>query len=333
MGAAIGEGARPGERYAVLLDVDTGHDDAVAILLAARHLRVLCITTVSGNAPLQNTTLNTLKILEVARRADIPVAAGMDRPLVAPPLHGVAIHGASGLDGAELPDPSRGPVPQHGVQFMVERLRENPGCWVVATGPLTNVAMALRQAPDLSSHVAGISLMGGSTAGGNVTAAAEFNIFADPEAAAIVFECGIPIRMVGLNLTRQAVVLDEDVKRIRRIGTRLARTLADLLDFYNRTAMNVFGRPGGLMHDPCAVAWMIDPGLIEFRSMHVAVELAGTFTRGMTVCDFRHEHRTPDEIPEGGGVSRGRRPNVDVGVRLDRERFLELLVSTIRDYG
>jgi pyrimidine-specific ribonucleoside hydrolase len=180
--------------------------------------------------------------------------------------------------------------------------------------------------------LAGISLMGGSTEGGNVTPAAEFNIYGDPEAAAVVFESGIPIWMVGLNLTRQALTTDDEVQRLRAMGTRLGRVVADLLDFYNGTARRVFGRPGGHMHDPCAVAWLIDPTLVTFRPMHVAIELHGTLTRGMTVCDARHVTGTPDQIPGQQGVRRGKAPNVQVGMQLDRPRFIETLLSALAEY-
>jgi inosine-uridine nucleoside N-ribohydrolase len=324
----MGKGA-----YRIIHDVDTGHDDALAILLAAPHLEILGVTTVSGNAPLAKTTANTLKILELAGLTAIPVAAGMDRAMLAQPLHGAAIHGESGLDGPTLPSPTMPLDPRHGVQFLIETVRQHPGCWLVPTGPLTNVAMALRQAPDLAGHLAGISLMGGTTFGGNVTPAAEFNIYVDPEAAAVVFESGIPIRMFGLNVTRQALVLDDEVRRIRAIGTRLAEVVAQLLEFYNGTARRVFGRAGGWLHDPCAVAWMIDPSLFEFQPMHVAVELSGVRTRGMTVCDFRYEGGTADHIPVEGGMRRGQRPNVEVATRLDRERFFELLVAALATYA
>jgi inosine-uridine nucleoside N-ribohydrolase len=318
--------------YRIIHDVDTGHDDALAILLAAPHLEILGITTVSGNAPLSKTTVNTLKILELAGLTAVPVAAGMDRALLAEQLHGAAIHGESGMDGPVLPTPTTPMDPRHGVTFLIDTIRQHPGCWLVPTGPLTNVAMALRQAPDLANHLAGISLMGGTTLGGNVTPAAEFNIYVDPEAAAVVFGSGIPIKMFGLNVTRQALVLDDEVRRIRGIGTHVAEIVAQLLEFYNGSARRVFGRTGGWLHDPCAVAWMIDPSLFEFRPMHVGVELNGTRTRGMTVCDFRYEGGTADHIPIEGGMRRGQAPNVDVAMRLDRGRFFDLLVSTLATY-
>jgi pyrimidine-specific ribonucleoside hydrolase len=316
----------------VLFDVDTGHDDAFGFLLAARRLDVLGITTVSGNASLANTTENTLKMLEAAGLTHIPVAAGMARPLAGAPIYAPEIHGKSGLDGPVLPPPRMRPDPRHGVGFMIDTIRAHPGCWLIATGPLTNVAAALNQAPDLGQHLAGISLMGGTTEGGNVTPAAEFNIYVDPEAAAVVFESGIPIKMAGLNLTRQALVGDREVARLKAMGTHLGKIAAELLEFYNGTARRVFGRAGGFLHDPCAVACLIDSSLITFRPMHVAVELHGALTRGMTVCDFRHETGTPDQIAVQADFRRGRRPNADVGVRLDRERFLDLLFSALNQY-
>ncbi|MDR7482427.1 MAG: nucleoside hydrolase [Armatimonadota bacterium] len=321
-----------GEPPAVLLDVDTGHDDAFAILLAARRLRVIGITTVCGNAPLERTTENTLKILEAAGLTDIPVAAGMARPLLSPPLHGPEIHGPSGLDGYDFPPPRLRPDRRHAVPFLIEEIRRHPGCWLIPTGPLTNIAVALREAPDLKDVLAGISLMGGSTEGGNVTPAAEYNIYADPEAAAVVFESGIPLWMAGLNLTRQALTTDDEVRRLRALGTLLGRVAADLLDFYNGTARRVFGRPGGYLHDPCAVAWLIDPAVVVFRPAHVAVELHGTLTRGATVCDLRHVTGTPDQIQALEGVRRGRPPNAQVGMHLDRARFLDLLLGALGEY-
>jgi pyrimidine-specific ribonucleoside hydrolase len=321
-----------GPRPEVILDVDTGHDDAFAVLLACRRLTVLGVTTVCGNAPLERTTENTLKILEAAGIADVPVAAGMSRPLVNAPLHSPEIHGPSGLDGPDLPPPSRRPDPRHGVQFLIDEIRAHPGCWLVPTGPLTNVAVALRTAPDLKPRLAGISLMGGSTEGGNVTPAAEYNIYADPEAAAMVFDSGVPIWMAGLNLTRQALTTDEEVRRFRAMGTRLGAVAADLLEFYNGTARRVFGRPGGYLHDPCAVAWLIDPSLVAFKPMHVAVELHGGLTRGMTVCDERYVGGTPERIQAQQGVRRGQPPNVQAGVHLDRPRFIELLIAALGEY-
>lgn len=322
----------PNEVPTVLLDVDTGHDDAFAILLAARRLRVVGITTVCGNAPLERTTENTLKVLEAAGLTDIPVAAGMARPLVNAPLHGPEIHGPSGLDGYDFPPPRLRPDRRHAVTFLIEEIRRHPGCWLIPTGPLTNVAVALREAPDLKHVLAGISLMGGSTAGGNVTPAAEYNIYADPEAAAVVFESGVPLWMAGLNLTRQALTTDEEVRRLRALGTHLGRVAADLLEFYNGTARRVFGRPGGYMHDPCAVAWLIDPAVVTFHPAHVAVELHGTLTRGMTVCDLRHHGGTPDRIQAQEGVRAGQPPNAQVGMHLDRPRFLALLLGALAEY-
>lgn len=316
----------------VILDVDTGHDDAFAILLAARRLKVIGITTVCGNAPLERTTENTLKILEAAGLTEIPVAAGMARPLISPPLHSPEIHGPTGMDGPVLPAPRTRPDRRHGVRFLIEEVRAHPGCWLIPTGPLTNIALALREAPDLRQHLAGISLMGGSAEGGNATPAAEYNIYADPEAAAIVFESGIPIWMVGLNLTRQALTTDDEVRRLRDIGTALGKVAAELLEFYNGTARRVFGRAGGYLHDPCAVAWLIDPAVVAFRPMHVAVELQGALTRGMTVCDARYVSGTPDQIQGLEGVRRGQAPNAQVGVQLDRPRFIELILSALTEY-
>jgi pyrimidine-specific ribonucleoside hydrolase len=316
--------------YSVVLDVDTGIDDAFAVWLALRHLKVLGITTVAGNAPLSRTTENTLKILELAGRAGTPVAAGADRPLAGPPLYGASVHGDDGLADLGLPAPRTKPDRRHAVQFLADTVRANPGCWLIPTAPLTNIALALRDAPDLAKHLGGVSLMGGSTSGGNVTPAAEYNIYADPEAAAIVFASGVPIKMAGLNLTRQADIQDDEVARVRALGTPLGAIAARMLEFYNTRLRALSGRPG-VMHDPCAVAWMIDPSLVEFRPMHVAVELLGSLTRGMTVCDMRREARpghaaSDDTLP-------GHPPNAEVGIRLVRDRFFALLWSSLAGLG
>jgi inosine-uridine nucleoside N-ribohydrolase len=270
----------------VLVDCDPGHDDAIALVLAARHTDLVGITTVAGNAPLERTTANALAVTEMIG-VDVPVHAGASRPLLAPLRTAEVIHGQSGLDGADLPTPSRGPASSDAVGYLIETVRAEEGLWLVAVGPLTNVALALRHAPELADRLAGISLMGGSATFGNRTAVAEFNIWADPEAAAIVFESGARIVMSGLNLTLQLLATPERRDALRATGTRTGATLADLLTFYARAYTKYRGFAGPAVHDACAVLALTHPELVRGEDAHVVIETDGTHTRGMTVVDRR----------------------------------------------
>ena len=309
--------------HKIILDVDTGHDDAMAILLAARHLDVLGITTVAGNQTLNKTTTNTLKVIELAGLTHIPVAKGSSLPLVEKSRHAPQVHGESGLDGYDLPEPTTPLDPRHAVEFIVETVRAHDGVTLVPTGPLTNVAAALRHAPDIIERIREISLMGGGLNRGNITATAEFNIYCDPEAAHIVFSSGIPIKMAGVNITEQADALPEHRQRMRAMGNRTGEVAAAWLDFYAARLKEVANRPGATLHDAVSVAWLIDSTLVESKMMHVAVELKGGLTRGMTVCDQRYQGYS------GGGIHQRLSPNVDVGLMLDVERFFNLLIDTL----
>lgn len=306
-------------RPTILLDCDPGHDDAIALLVAARHTELLGVTTVSGNVDLTRTTRNALATLQIAG-VDVPVHAGASQPLVGQPHHAEDIHGETGLAGPTLPPLEREAAGHDGVRFIVDTVRANPGCWLVAVGPLTNVALALRVAPDLRDHLAGISVMGGSTGPGNTTPAAEFNIFADPEAADAVFRSGVRVVMAGLNLTHQYMIEPGTIARIRQQGGPVADFTADLMDFFTAAyGRRAGGAPRGPLHDPCAVFALTHPHLFESEPMHVAVELAGRHTRGMTVVDQRN-HRARGE------------PNVEVLTRIDADGAIELLVDTIASY-
>lgn len=276
----------PTPRPRILLDCDPGHDDAIAIVVAARHTDLLGITTVAGNAPLERTTRNAIIIRDLLG-IDVPVHTGAARPLVAEPKHADYVHGESGMDGADLPEPSGPPASTDAVGFIIDTCRAEEGVWLVPTGPLTNIALALRAAPDLADRIAGISLMGGGTFG-NRTATAEFNIWADPEAAAAVFEYGGPLVMCGLQLTHTFQATPERIQRVRDIPGRLAGVLADLFEFFSGTYVsrhdNLRGAP---VHDPCAVLALTHPQLFETYEAHVAVETRGRHTRGMTVIDQR----------------------------------------------
>jgi inosine-uridine nucleoside N-ribohydrolase len=308
-------------RHKIILDCDPGHDDAVALLLAARHpaIDLLAVTTVAGNQSVDKTTCNALKVLSLANLCHIPVAMGMDRPLVRPARYAPEIHGASGLDGPLTPEPVCKPVATHAVDLLIECLLNSEGdLTLVATGPLTNIATAMRKQPAIVPKIKAISLMGGAIGLGNVTPKAEFNIYTDPEAAEIVFTCGRPLTVSPLEVTHQALATAEVVARLRAANRRVATFVADLLVFFAETYRTVFGFAAPPLHDPCAVAAVIDPDMLIAQPMHVAIETGGTWTTGSTVCDVHHVLNLP--------------PNARVGSGLQVERFWELVLGTILSY-
>ena len=308
-------------KHKIILDCDPGHDDAIAILLAAHHpdIDLLAITTVAGNQSLDKTTLNALKVCSLANIRDVPVARGMDRPLVRPARHAANIHGESGMDGPDIPEPDIEPVAQHGVDLLIDMLMNSDGdITIVPTGPLTNIATAIRREPAILPRIKAISLMGGAIGVGNRMPAAEFNIWADPEAAAIVFDCGRPLTMSPLEVTHQALATGEVLDRLRAANRPVASFAADLLTFFGDTYRNVFGFPAPPVHDPCAVAAVIDPDILQAHTIRVEIETEGEWTSGRTVCDIY-------------GVL-GKEPNVRVGYALDVPRFWEMLISTILTY-
>ena len=308
-------------KHKIILDCDPGHDDAVALLLAAHHpaIELLAVTTVAGNQSVDKTTKNALKVCSLANLRHIPVARGMDRPLVRPAKHAPDIHGESGMDGPSIPEPDIEPVATHAVDLLIELLMNSEGdITLVPTGPLTNIAAAMRQQPAIIPKIKAISLMGGSIGLGNVTPAAEFNIHTDPEAAAIVFACGRPITVSPLEVTHQALATEEIVGRLRAANRRVATFVADLLVFFAETYRKVFGFTAPPLHDPCAVAAVIDPTILKGRMMHVEIEIAGTWTAGSTVCDVYNVWN--------------KAPNARVGYGLEVERFWEMLIETILTY-
>jgi purine nucleosidase len=305
-----------------ILDCDPGHDDMVAILLAAAHPRVdlLAITTVAGNGTLERTTHNARAVCTLAGIRDVPIAAGAPGPLVGTLRTAAHVHGESGLGGAELPDPDVPLAPEHAVELMASVLREaSEPVTLVPTGPLTNVALLLRTHPGLAERVREIVLMGGSTDIGNVQPLAEFNIHVDPEAADLVFSSGLPVTMCGLNVTHQALATEPVMERLRGLGTPLAETVVELLGFFRDRYRELWGLPAPPVHDPVAVVRIIDPELVRCEEAHVAVELHGTHTRGATVCDRF-------------GV-RGRTPNAHVAMELDAPGFWELIVAAVDRLG
>ena len=308
----------------ILLDCDPGHDDAVALYYAARHMNLCAITTVYGNQTLDHTTRNALSLCRLAQ-LDIPVAAGAAVPLVAAPINGGAVHGKTGLDGAELPEPDRAPLDMHAVELILRTAREHRGELVLAaTGALTNVALALSVEPKLKEWLRGITIMGGTTNIGNVTEVAEFNIYCDPEAAEMVLNAGVPTWLVGLDVTRRVGVNAADIASLRT-GGKLARTMADLLAFFLDSLKRVHGLDTASLHDPCALVPFIDPSMMEYRHTSVRIELAPGLTRGMTVAELRRL----------GNVPLGKiRPSARANVHLAREpspRLVPHILAAIRD--
>jgi inosine/uridine nucleosidase len=295
----------------VLLDCDPGHDDAVAILLAAGRrdaVDLRAVTTVGGNAELAKVTLNARRVLTLAGVTDVPIAAGAAGPRRGDLITALEVHGESGLDGAELPEPAMALDPREAVELMVER---GPAT-VVATGPLTNVAALLERSPQTVQEIV---WMGGSTGRGNTRPYAEFNALVDPEAAEIVFSSGVPLTMVGLNLTHQAQATPEVVERLRAVGNPAAQAAIGWLSFFADTYRTVYGMAGPPVHDACAVALVIDSSVLSSVDAFVAIETEGRWTRGATVVDLHGRLEQP--------------PNAKVAMELDVTRFWDLVVGAI----
>jgi inosine-uridine nucleoside N-ribohydrolase len=303
----------------VLIDCDPGHDDAMALLLAltSPELELLGVSTVHGNQTLDKTTANALRVLEFAGRSDIPVAAGADRPLVRDARVAEHVHGETGLDGPDLPPPVGAPVPEHAVDFLADRIHgAGRPVTLIPTGPLTNVALLLARHPHL--ELERIVLMGGAIAEGNITPAAEFNIWVDPEAAARVFASGLDVTMVGLDVTHRALMTPEHAERLRAAG-RVGTMVAELWAFYHRFHARVYDFPGTPVHDALAVAHVIRGDLMRTERLNVEVDCGSELCRGRTVVDLWR--------------IAGREPNAHVGVEVDGATFLDLLVERIGSLG
>jgi purine nucleosidase len=276
----------------IIIDTDPGQDDAVAILLALaspEDLEVLAVTAVAGNVPLPLTTVNSLKMVELAGRPEVPVHAGCDRPMVRQLITAEYVHGKTGLDGADLPDPVTKLAPAHAVDRIIELVMEHDEGTVTICplGPLTNVGTALARAPEIASRIAEIVLMGGGFfEGGNTTPTAEFNIYVDPQAADIVFRSGIPITVMSLDVTHRALMLPRHLDRFAAMGTRVGTAVHGLLTFYERYDVEKYGMEGGPLHDPCVIAYLLSPGLFGGRQVNVEVEVTSELTMGMTVVDW-----------------------------------------------
>jgi inosine-uridine nucleoside N-ribohydrolase len=288
---------------------------------------LVAITTVHGNAPLAHTTRNALAICTLAR-LNIPVSAGADRPLIQPQLQAQTVHGKSGIDGAELPEPDRDVTGEHAALTIIREARRSPGELVlIAVGPMTNVALALRLEPKLPELLGGLSIMGGSTGIGNVTPTAEFNLWADPEAAAAVFACGIPVMMAGLNVTRQALIREPHVARMRSSGGAVGTAMGDLQEFYASRSKTISGLGGAPMHDSCAVVPFVHPELIKHHACHVHIELASPQVRGTTVCDLRTFRGEPS-----GATRRPLPANALVALEIDGEAVVDRVVEAVVSY-
>lgn len=274
----------------IIIDTDPGQDDAVAILLAlaSPELEVLGLTVVAGNVPLAHTERNARAICELAGRADLPVYAGCDAPLVRPLVTAEHVHGKTGLDGVVLPEPGMPLAPGHAVDFLIDTLRREPAGTVtlVPIGPLTNIAAAFQRAPDIIERVQEIVLMGGAYFEvGNITPAAEFNIYVDPEAAQIVLASGAPVTMMPLDVTHKALTSRAWVEGMRAMG-RIGQAVASWTDFFERYDREKYGSEGAPLHDPCTIAWLLAPALFTGRHINVEIETKGEFTLGMTVADW-----------------------------------------------
>lgn len=318
------------EKRKVVIDCDPGIDDTFALVMCIKHLDVKGIVTVGGNTGLEYTQRNARYVTEITGRTDIPVYAGYDMPIVNKLIRAAEVHGSGGVGDAVIEEPKKQLEKQHGVDFLVETFMNHDDISLITLGPLTNVAQAILKEPKLKERIPEILCMGGSATCGNATPAAEFNIYVDPEAAKIVFESGIPIHMVGLNLTRQNLMVAEDVKRLKEIGGPVGEFTAKILDFSVRNSQTP------CICDACAVSWWIDPAVItKSVKTHVDVETKGEFTRGMTLCDWRDFMETTPELE----ISRSRQTterelscNVDVAMEFDQKRFKKLLFDTVESY-
>jgi inosine-uridine nucleoside N-ribohydrolase len=323
--AGQNQAARP-----VLLDVDPGIDDALAILLAlsSPELSLEGITVVAGNVEVDVGLRNARQILELAGRSEIPVARGAETPLVGPLVTSRHVHGDNGLGNVELPAPSGVPYAGTATDLIISKIREHAGrVTLVPVGPLTNIAIVLRQRPELASDIKEIVLMGGSLCGGNITPAAEFNVYNDPEAAEMVFHSGVPIVMVGLDVTEKTILGADRLRSVQKTESPISQLVWSLTEFH----LNDRGADGIVMHDPLAVGVVVDPTFVETQDLHVDVETKGEKTRGETVAarkgysmEFRESHGTRTVV--------GRKeltPNAKVCVEVDSERFLNFFVERV----
>jgi purine nucleosidase len=307
----------------VIIDCDPGQDDALMLFLAlnAPELDVLGVVACGGNVPLARTELNCRILVEMAGREDVPVFAGCEGPMVEPLFTAEYVHGETGIDGIDFFEPSLPKQAQHGVDFIVETLRaaDDDSVTLVPTGPLTNIAMAMRKAPEIVSKIKQIVLMGGACfEGGNVTPSAEFNIYVDPHAADVVMRCGRPVVMFGLDVTHQVMTSPQLVEEIRAINNPVAHASAGMLDFFGQYDAAKYSAEGGPLHDPCTIAWLLEPEIFELKTCHVAIETQSELTRGHTAVDFWGVTQNP--------------PNAQWAYKANKTRFFDLLKERLAQY-
>ncbi|MUO79914.1 nucleoside hydrolase [Agrobacterium vitis] len=305
----------------IIIDTDPGQDDAAAIMLALAspdQLEVLGLTVVAGNVPLLMTSRNARIVCELSGRSDLPVYEGALKPLERPQVTAEHVHGKTGLDGAEVDEPLMPVQDQHAVDFIIDTIRREPaGTITLCTlGPQTNIALALQKAPDIAPRIRELVMMGGGFfEGGNITPAAEFNVYVDPQASRIVFDSGIPIVMMPLDVTHQLLTTKARVARIGAIGTRVAEVMVAWLEFFERFDIEKYGSDGGPLHDPSVIAYLLQPELFSGRDCNVEIETASELTVGMTVVDW-------------WGVT-GRTPNAKVMRDVDADGFFALLTERL----
>ncbi|HCI4313087.1 TPA: nucleoside hydrolase [Salmonella enterica subsp. enterica serovar Infantis] len=306
----------------IILDCDPGHDDAVAIMMAARHPKIdlLGITVVKGNQTLEKTTRNTLNVCQ-ALGLDVPVYQGMGVPMViASPATEERVHGESGLDGPVFDTLHKKVESKHAVTYLIETLMASDGdITLVPTGPLTNIAMAMRFEPRIISKIKEIVLMGGSYQHGNVTPSAEFNIFADAEAAYVVFESGVKVTMMGLDITRQALCYPSVVERMAKHHNPAGKLFVDLMGFFCKAQKETYGWDGAPLHDPTTVAYLIDPSVITVKAMHTDIEIRSEQSYGRTNCDY---FNLTDKVK-----------NTDVAIAIDTAKFWDIVEECIKLYN
>lgn len=307
----------------LIIDCDPGHDDAVALLLAvgSPEVDLRAVTTTFGNCSVEDATRNALQILTLAHATNVPVAKGAAGGIDGRSTLGNYVHGASGLDGPALPDPAFEIVQESATDLLRRTIETSTDpVTIAATGPITNIAQLLLDHPDVKDGIDEIIFMGGSTERGNHTPTAEFNTFADPEALDIVLKSRLPVRMVGLNLTHQALATPVVVDRMASMDHLVGRTCAAWMGFFGASYNRVWEFEAPPVHDPCTIAALIDPDLIGWRKAFVAVELDGTWTRGTTVVDLHHRYP-------------GEQPNTQVAMTLDAERYWDLVIAAIDRVG
>lgn len=309
------------EKTKIILDCDPGHDDAVAIMLAAGSpaIDLLGITVVAGNQTLENTRRNALRVVQWLG-VDVPVYSGCGRPLIREKITAGDIHGETGLDGPVFPPLTRSLEPEHAVNYIIRTLMASDGdITMVTTGPMTNLAMAMRLEPRIVDKIRRIVLMGGAYTNGNVTPAAEFNIVADADAAYVCFTCGRPITMVGLDVTRKVLCYPQIVERMGRVGNDASCLFVDLMGHFCRTQKEIFGWEGGPLHDPVTIAWLIDPTVLTTKPMNVQVDIRSVQSYGRTNCDYFDYLRLPH--------------TADVAIDIDAARFWDIVEQGLRNYG